>query len=34
MTDRIPVPREVMDGLEAARRSGATNMLDPPVSPS
>ena len=30
MTDRVPVPREVLDGLEAVRRSGGTNMLDRP----
>jgi len=24
----VPVPREVLDGLEAVRRSGLTNMLD------
>ncbi len=28
MTERIPVPRAVYDGLEAVRRSGLTNMLD------
>jgi hypothetical protein len=27
---RVPVPREVFEGLEAVRRSGATNMLDRP----
>jgi hypothetical protein len=26
----VPVPREVFDGIEAVRTSGATNMLDRP----
>jgi len=26
----VPVPREVLAGLEAVRRSGLTNMLDLP----
>jgi hypothetical protein len=26
----VPVPREVFDGIEAVRASGATNMLDRP----
>lgn len=30
MTGRVPVPREVLEGIEAVRRSGATNMLDRP----
>lgn len=28
---RVAVPREVFEGLEAVRRSGLTNMLDRPV---
>ena len=35
MTERVEgpvtVPREVFEGIEAVRRSGATNMLDRPV---
>jgi hypothetical protein len=31
MTDRIPVSREVFEGIEVVRRSGLTNMLDRPV---
>ena len=27
----VRVPREVFDGIEAVRRSGATNMLDRPM---
>ena len=27
---RIPIPREVAEGIEAVRRSGLTNMLDRP----
>jgi len=29
--DKIMVTREVLDGLEAVRTSGLTNMLDRPV---
>jgi len=29
--DKIRVPREVLDGLEAVRTSGLTNMLDRPI---
>ncbi len=28
---RVRVPRIVLDGIEAVRRSGLTNMLDRPV---
>jgi hypothetical protein len=28
MTDRVPVSREVFEGIEAVRQSGLTNMLD------
>ena len=28
---KIRVPKDVLDGLEAVRRSGLTNMLDRPV---
>jgi len=28
---QIPVPQPVLDGIEAARRSGRTNMLDRPA---
>ena len=28
---KVNVPRTVLDGLEAVRRSGLTNMLDRPV---
>ena len=28
---RIPVPSEVLQGIEAVRRSGKTNMLDVPM---
>ena len=27
---KVPVPREVFEGIEAVRRSGLTNMLDRP----
>jgi hypothetical protein len=30
VNDPIPVPRAVLDGIEAVRRSGDTNMLDRP----
>ena len=30
MTERVPVTREVFEGIEAVRRSGLTNMLDRP----
>ena len=30
MSDPILVPRAVLDGIEAVRQSGATNMLDRP----
>jgi hypothetical protein len=29
--DRVRVPREVFEGIEAVRQSGLTNMLDRPV---
>jgi len=29
--DKVKVPKAVLDGLEAVRRSGLTNMLDCPV---
>ena len=29
-SDRVPVSREVFEGIEAVRRSGLTNMLDRP----
>ena len=29
--DQIPVPLAVLEGLEAVRRSGLTNMFDRPV---
>jgi hypothetical protein len=29
--DRVPIPAKVMEGLEAVRLSGKTNMLDVPV---
>jgi hypothetical protein len=29
--DKIRVPKDVLDGLEAVRQSGLTNMLDRPV---
>ena len=29
-TDRVPVPQDVYDGLEAVRLGGQTNMLDQP----
>jgi len=29
--DKIQVPKDVLNGLEAVRRSGLTNMLDRPV---
>ena len=28
---KVSVPKTVLDGLEAVRRSGLTNMLDRPV---
>ena len=31
MSIRVPVPREVFDGIEAVRQSGLTNMLDHPL---
>lgn len=31
MTEPVPVPAEVFEGLEAVRLSGLTNMLDRPV---
>ncbi len=31
MSERVIVSQEVLDGLEAVRRSGASNMLDRPV---
>jgi hypothetical protein len=30
VNEPIPVPRDVLDGIEAVRRSGRTNMLDRP----
>ncbi len=30
MTDPIPVPRAVLDGIEAVRQTGETNMFDRP----
>lgn len=30
-TDRIEVPSKVLEGIEAVRLSGKTNMLDVPV---
>ncbi len=30
-TSRIPIPADVLEGLEAVRFSGKTNMLDIPV---
>ncbi len=29
--DKVKVPKAVLDGLEAVRQSGLTNMLDRPV---
>ena len=31
MTEKVKVPQAVLDGLEAVRLSGLTNMLDRPV---
>jgi hypothetical protein len=31
VSEPIPVPRDVLDGIEAVRRSGRVNMLDRPV---
>ena len=28
MADKVPIPAEVLKGIEAIRRSGRTNMLD------
>ena len=28
MSERVPVPHRVFEGIEAVRRSGLTNMLD------
>ena len=28
---RVPIPAEVLQGIEAVRRSGRTNMLDRPA---
>ena len=28
---RVPIPTEVLQGIEAVRRSGRTNMLDRPA---
>jgi len=30
MGDSIPIPPEVLEGIEAVRQSGRTNMLDRP----
>ena len=30
-SERVAVPREVFEGIEAVRKSGLTNMLDRPV---
>ena len=31
MVDSIPIPPEVLEGIEAVRKSGRTNMLDRPA---
>ena len=31
MGDSIPIPPEVLEGIEAVRQSGRTNMLDRPA---
>ena len=31
MVDSIPIPPEVLEGIEAVRQSGRTNMLDRPA---
>jgi len=31
MTDKVQIPEKVLEGIEAVRQSGKTNMLDRPV---
>ncbi len=31
MTDKVQIPEKVLEGIEAVRKSGRTNMLDRPA---
>ena len=31
MAEKIPIPAEVLEGIQAVRQSGRTNMLDRPA---